>query len=582
MSGSYDIQLSEETRLFAKATGNRSNRQFERTRIVRELARSESQTILGESVTYNAFDLNQNGFEVDRDIVTASGVIGLEFKNDLWEIDARLGAAFENEESNNQTSAAFATDPIFTATYDVSADPLNPELTISGADENDPSLYHFSRVAEIEQSEDDAEWVGEINARRKFDFSWGDLSVKTGLKRVDRSAEANEDRIQYALTPGASLSLEPFVDPSGNSVNGYGLGPGIDTLGVASFRESNPELFVVNESRTFLASLTEDYDVRETITSAYGMLTLTRGPVRWIAGVRMEHTETEASGFIIDETDFANLRPVSVERDYTHWLPGIHMRYMPNISFALRASVTQTLARPGFRDISPYQNIDDGDREINSGNPELQPYESDNLDLTIDFLVPKVGVFQVGIFYKEIDNFIVDTTREVIFEGELYQETITVNGDTAELMGFEFAWQHEFVGLPAPFDTLETDISYTWTSSEATVLDPVRVVRMPDQAEHTFKASAGLSVDAWTFDLSFDYRSHRLDELVRAGFDAYNSGEYSLDLAASYALSQVWSLHLGLRNATGFDRYSYFGNEDRLNRSWASSWRGTLGLRWEL
>ena len=582
LSGSYDIQLSDATRVFVKATGNSSNRQFERTRIVRELRRAANQVVAGQSASYTDFDSNQNGFEVDRDIVTATGLIGIEYKDDLWEIDAAIGASLESEESNNQTSVAFATDSIFSGTYDISEDPFAPRFTVTGADENDPALYDFSRVADIEQTEDETEWVAEIDAQRTFDLAIGDLALKVGAKRVDRAAESNEDRLQYALAPGALLTLESFADPSGNFVNGYGLGPGIDSLGVSTFRAVNPDLFVVNESRTFLASFTEDYDVSETITAAYGMATLTHGPLRWIAGVRMEHTETEASGFVIDESDFSNLTPITAERDYTHWLPGVHVRYVPNVYFAARASATQTIARPGFRDISPYRNIDEGDREISSGAPDLQPYESDNLDLTFDFLVPKFGAIQAGVFYKEIDNFIVEVTRDITFEGQAYQEEIEVNGDTAELVGFELAWQNEFVWLPAPFDTLETDVSYTWTSSEATVLDPVRVVRMSDQAEHTFKASAEISLDKWTFDVAVDYRSHRMDELVRAGFDEFDSEEFSLDLGASYAFNKAWSVNLGLRNATGFDRTSYFGSEDRLGRTWDSSWRGTVGVRWKL
>ncbi|MGB0370492.1 MAG: TonB-dependent receptor domain-containing protein [Opitutales bacterium] len=570
LSGNYDIQLSDETRLFLKVTGNRSNRQFERTRFVAEFRDGPD-------------DLNQNGFEVDRDITTASGVVGLEYTNDLWEIDASFGAALEQEESNNQTSAAFATARIFDVSYDVSGDPLVPEITIAGVDENDTELYTYRRVAEIEQTEDDSEWVAEINARRKFELSFGDFSMKTGAKLLDRTAESNEDRLQYNWNGAGDLTLTEFADPSGETLNGYGFGPGMDTLSIARYRQENPDLFTVNESRSVLASFGEDYDVNEKIWAAYGMATLEHGPFRWIAGLRMEYTETVASGFTIDENTL-DVTPVTVNRDYTNWLPGLHGRYMPNANFAVRASATKTVARPGFRDISPYRNIDENDREINSGNPDLLPYESDNLDLTFDFLVPKLGAFQAGVFYKEIDNFIVDQTREVIFEGEVYEEELEVNGDVAELVGFEIAWQNEFTWLPAPFDALETDVSYIWTSSEATLLDPARpeTVGMPDQAEHTFKASLGYSIEQWKFDITFDYRSHRLDELVRSGIDQFDSEELSLDFGASYTFSESWSLNLGIRNATAFDRYTYFGDESRLGRTWESSWSGSIGLRWKL
>ena len=580
----YDMYLSYETRLFAKVTGNSSNRIFERTRIVREFREGAFTLLTEESATLEDIDLNQNGFQVDRDVLNASGAFGIEYNTDLWEIDASIGGAIEAEESNDQTSAAFATDSIFDASYDLRGNPLAPEVLILRADENDASLYNFSRVAEIEQTEDDAEWVVQFNARRNFELSFGDLSLKAGTKFVDRTAESNEDRVQYGLAPSAVLTLEGFANPNGESFSDYSFGPGMGTLGVAQFRQANPGLFVVNESRSVLGSLSEDYDVSETVCSAYGMASLTFGPFRWIAGVRMEKTETESSGFYIDENDLSNITPVTATRDYTHWLPGVHGRYMPNPNFAVRASVTHTISRPSFRDISPYRNIDDVDRRVRSGNPDLEPYESDNIDLTFDFLVPKLGAFQAGIFYKEIDNFIVDIEREVLIEGLIYDESIEVNGDAAELIGFELAWQNEFSWLPEPFDKIETDVSYTWTSSEATLLDESRpdTVRMPDQAEHTFKASIGYEIDKWKFDISVDYRSDRFDELVRPGFDEFDSEEFSLDLGASYSFSRAWSLSLGLRNATAFDEFSYFGREDRLGRTWDSSWRGTIGLRWRL
>ncbi|MEM9026634.1 MAG: TonB-dependent receptor, partial [Verrucomicrobiota bacterium] len=381
----YDVELASGTRFFLKIAGNGTDRSFERTRLVREIEDGSLQNLSEDSGFFEDVELNQNGFATDRESVSASGVMGIEYQSELWEIDVSLGGALASDESANQTSVAFATDPIFDVFYDISTDPLAPTVTVSGADENDPALYRFTRVAEIEENADDAEGVAQINVRRNSQLSFGDFSIKFGTKYIERTSDVNEDRIQYALAPGATLTLEPFADPSGVTLNRYRFGPGIDSVSVARFRQENPELFVVNESRSILGSLAEDYDVTESVWSAYSMATLVHGPFRWIAGIRVEHTETDASGFDINENDLTDITSVSIKRDYTHWLPGLHGRYMPTENFAVRASVTRTMARPSFREISPYRNINENQNRIRSGNPDLQPYESDNFDLTVDF-----------------------------------------------------------------------------------------------------------------------------------------------------------------------------------------------------
>ncbi|MEM7672669.1 MAG: TonB-dependent receptor [Verrucomicrobiota bacterium] len=579
----YDVQLSPETRFFFKIAGNGTDRSFERTRLVREIEDGSLLNLSEDSGFFEDVELNQNGFATERESASASGVMGIEYQSEFWEIDASLGGALASDESANQTSVAFATDPIFDVFYDTSNDPLAPTVAVNGADENDPALYAFTRVADIEETADDAEGVAQVNIRHNSQLSIGDFSIKFGTKYIERTSDVNEDRIQYALAPGATLNLEPFADPSGVTLNRYSFGPGIDSVSVARFRQQNPELFVVNESRSVLGSLAEDYDVSESVWSAYSMVTLTRGPFRWIAGVRVEHTETEASGFDINENDLTDITPLSVSRDYTHWLPGLHGRYMPSEKFALRASVTRTIARPSFRDISPYRNINENQNRIQSGNPDLQPYESDNFDLTIDFLIPKIGALQAGVFYKEIDNFIVDATRDITFGGDPnFVEETKINGDIAKLFGIELAWRNQFSWLPAPLETLQFEANYTWTSSEATIPDRDDTLRLPDQAEHTLKASLSYEIEKWSFSVSLDYRSHRLDELVRPGFDIFDSEELQIDLSVDYTLSRALSLSIGLRNLTGFDEYTYFGDEDRLGRSWDNSWVGNIGLRWKL
>ena len=59
----------------------------------------------------------------------------------------------------------------------------------------------------------------------------------------------------------------------------------------------------------------------------------------------------------------------------------------------------------------PSVNIKRSDNEITIGNPELKPTVSYNFDLSADYYFRSIGLISAGIFYKKIDDFIVDQVR---------------------------------------------------------------------------------------------------------------------------------------------------------------------------
>ena len=75
-----------------------------------------------------------------------------------------------------------------------------------------------------------------------------------------------------------------------------------------------------------------------------------------------------------------------------------------------RFSYSKTMTRPNYADIQGGQTIDqllriDGGTG-SRGNPNLKPFESDNIDLSFEWYYADASYFSVGYFTKDVENFI--------------------------------------------------------------------------------------------------------------------------------------------------------------------------------
>ncbi|MFM9597561.1 TonB-dependent receptor domain-containing protein, partial [Streptomyces scabiei] len=73
------------------------------------------------------------------------------------------------------------------------------------------------------------------------------------------------------------------------------------------------------------------------------------------------------------------------------------------------------------------------------------PFESDNIDFTIEYYPGGIGALSAGYFYKDISNFVIytDVANQPQWQG--FDEVIQpINGDKATLQGIEFSWVKTF------------------------------------------------------------------------------------------------------------------------------------------
>ena len=111
-------------------------------------------------------------------------------------------------------------------------------------------------------------------------------------------------------------------------------------------------------------------------------------------------------------SDFATLKG-----EYENWLPAIDFDIEPMDNVKLRASYSHTITRPDYASLQGGTTLNSpiriGGSTGASGNPDLLPYKSKNIDLSAEWYYNRESYVSVGFFRKEVANFISNNTVNV-------------------------------------------------------------------------------------------------------------------------------------------------------------------------
>lgn len=332
-------------------------------------------------------------------------------------------------------------------------------------------------------------------------------------------------------------------------------------------------------------------DLTETVFGVYGQLNVEGqlGDIPWTAniGVRIAHTRLDSKGFSNEIIDiqpaagadqiftFSNDTPRNLDNDYTDVLPAFNIAFDLRDDLILRAAFAQTITRPTLTDLSTARTVTGTNVDveaITSGNPELGPTRSDNLDFSLEWYGENITA-AVAIFKKDITDFIADAvTEEFVFDRN-FQITKPTNGDTAEVTGLELAWVQYFdsgFGYQA---------NYTFADSTATAADG-SVTSLENVSENSLNLSAFFENDRFGTRLSYNLR----DDYVRAaeglqGFPEIVDSYGQLDFTASYHVNDFFTVFFEAANITDEDEFVFSDQRNLLRYYEERSARYNFGLR---
>jgi TonB-dependent receptor len=102
-------------------------------------------------------------------------------------------------------------------------------------------------------------------------------------------------------------------------------------------------------------------------------------------------------------------------------------------------------------------------------NPSLAPTTAWQFDVSLENYFANVGSFSLAGFYKNFDNYIQYGAYNLDVTNNGVTRTVQVrgpmNGEGAEVLGFEVAYQRFFDFLPAPFNGLGIQANYTFVEN---------------------------------------------------------------------------------------------------------------------
>ncbi|HEX4875080.1 MAG TPA: TonB-dependent receptor, partial [Chitinophagaceae bacterium] len=119
---------------------------------------------------------------------------------------------------------------------------------------------------------------------------------------------------------------------------------------------------------------------------------------RLVWGVRMEKFNQT-----LDGANNSN-RPVTVNTNVTDFLPSANLTFKANPKTNIRLAASQTLIRPEFRELAPFEFFDFELVAGIKGNENLQRTKVSNFDVRYE-IYPKSGeLITAGVFYKNFQN----------------------------------------------------------------------------------------------------------------------------------------------------------------------------------
>ncbi|OAM87403.1 hypothetical protein AW736_26590 [Termitidicoccus mucosus] len=425
---------------------------------------------------------------------------------------------------------------------------------------------------------------GKFNVMAPVTLFGHPLALRAGGSYVDWNRKTHSLRSDYNLkinssTPNYSEFYDPnFLDSSDASRSV--IPNWISTQKVTEYFYNNPDMFTRNEADyyTYLARYTRD--ISESVAAGYFMGSWQIANFNIMAGARYERTEVETSGWSRG-IDWSTTPPTLVtgvdvrdqiargENSYDNWFPNAQLKYEPVANLILRAAYTTSIQRPDMTKLVPSDslsfNADNQYYTFQRANIALKPQYSTNYDLSVEYYLPNSGVVTAGWFYKEIDDYILQTTgwADNIMPGLLdwftdypvWVQTMQ-NVGTAKMSGYEFSYRQnfkQFKFLPSPLQNLDFYGSFSYAKPEGDI-EILNMKRKVLNARLTYRARSWYATVAYYWCDSWLRRNPTSVGSVEEGtFRMGDDGVYVApsdrwDVSFNWQFSNTWTLSFDWRN----------------------------------
>jgi TonB-dependent receptor len=285
--------------------------------------------------------------------------------------------------------------------FDFSNNSLVPDVSFGSYDPNNASNY-INAITGSHRSNH----VGKENFTSK-----ADVTYKTDTFSLMAGIDYNDRQVEYGEGAGnnpsfdASKYTKPF--PVSDFGNGLPGGAKLWTWAVADFDALFRDGVYTN---VYTPDLTKWWTVDERTLAGFIELNsefeIAGLRLRADSGMRFVQTSLKSKAIL-------NGKPVQVTNSYDSYLPSLNLALDITDDIVARFAYARSMARPGLNSLNIAGPVFgyNGRTVGNIGNPDLKPYESNDLDLSFEWYMGKGGLLAVGLFNKDM---VTSLTTEVV------------------------------------------------------------------------------------------------------------------------------------------------------------------------
>jgi TonB-dependent receptor len=288
----------------------------------------------------------------------------------------------------------------------------------------------------------------------------------------------------------------------------------------------NPGEFAIDE----VVEPGDLYGATDERMGGYGQLTVPFGNLEAIAGLRVESYSLglDSRGSTLQDVSQVDLAP------------SLNLIFKPRADVRFRGAISQTVDRPEFRELAPFQFTEATSLRQLYGNPELIPATILNTDLRADWFPQPGEIISIGGFYKRLENPIEQVFLAAASDAYSFQ-----NAERAEIRGIELDVQLSLARLANMLDGLSMQTNYSWINSQVTVrqgtggFEPTNLDR-PLEGQASYVLNAGLNYATFSgleAGVFFNRFGKRLTAAGGSGIpDLYEKPRNSLDASFGFPI----------------------------------------------
>ncbi|WP_101065087.1 TonB-dependent receptor, partial [Xanthomonas phaseoli] len=324
-------------------------------------------------------------------------------------------------------------------------------------------------------------WRSDMDLAFDSDFV---RSFKAGVRYTDRDAETkgniyrfmcinNCNGAPFSQYPGIGVMTNPITDFFRGQSHAFGPTLTASDAAVANYQQTlaafgaSPLEFAPNNINT----------QNEKTYAAYGVLRFGVDgdiPFDGNIGVRVVRTEVGSQGVRTGtDAEGGGLIPVDAQQTYTDVLPSLNLRWMLSDQLQWRFAASRGISRPTFDKLNPNLSLSTGTSNGAStftgtaGNPSLEAVKADQFDTALEWYFGQGSMMYGTVFYKKVEGFIANAVFNEVYDGQVWQITRPVNGDSGKIRGAELGYTQFFDFLPGWLSGFGLQTNYTYVDSEA-------------------------------------------------------------------------------------------------------------------